>query len=177
MPEEPDIKNRIEAVLFVVGRYIGIEELAKICNLGSIGLVKDVLLELKKDYESRNTSLELTEEDNKWRLNIKGSYGHITNKILSDSELDSPTMKTLAIIAYKQPIEQSKVIKARGNSAYQHIKQLKEQNFITADVSGRTRILKLTKTFYDYFDVNKEEIKAKLEQDPNIKEALEKLPG
>lgn len=175
--DELDMKNKVEAILFVLGRYADVDEIAKACNLGSAGLVKDVLAELKKEYESRNSALEIIEEDNKWRLNIKGRYGSITNKILADADLDSPTMKTLAVIAYKQPIEQAKVIKARGNSAYEHIKQLKEQNFITSEASGRTRLLKLTKTFYDYFDTNKEEIKARLEQDPKIKEELEKLPG
>ncbi len=176
MEESNEIKNRIEAILFSIGSFIDVEELARICSIGSTGLVKDYLIELKRDYQERNTALELVEEDNRWKLNIKGKYGHIANKILSDSELDSPTMKTLAVIAYKQPIEQSKLIKARGNSAYQHIKQLKEQNFITSEPSGRTRILKLSKTFYDYFDVNKDEIKARLEH-PAIKEDLGKLPG
>lgn len=176
MENELDIKNKVEAILFASGRFIEIEELARICSIGSPGIIKDILLELKKEYESRNTALELIENAGRWKLNIKGRYGSLTNKLLEDAELDSAIMKTLALIAYKQPVEQSKIIKARGNSAYQHIKQLKEQNFIVSEASGRTRLLKLTKTFYDYFDINKDEIKARLEHNP-IKDELDKLPG
>ena len=174
MDIEPEIKNKLEAVLFTIGRFIDTEELARICNIGSAGIVKEALMQIKHDYSSRNTALELIEEDNKWRLNIKGQYGSITNKILANAELDSPTMKTLAMIAYKQPVQQSLIIKIRGNSAYDHIKQLKEQNFITSEAAGRTRILKLTKTFYEYFDINKDEIKAKL-QSIDIQKTLDNV--
>jgi len=68
------------------------------------------------------------------------------------------------MIAYKQPVEQSMIIKLRGNSAYDHIKQLKDQSFVTSEKSGRTRVLKLSKTFYSYFDVNKEEIQSKFNE-------------
>lgn len=169
-----ECKNKIEAILFTIGRFIGIEELAKLCNIGSFGYVKKALLELKKEYSGRNTSLEIIEEDNNWKLNIKNEYGHLTNQLVSDSELESPTMKTLAIIAYKQPVQQAEVIRIRGNSAYIHIKELKEQNFISAEKQGRTRLLKLTKTFYDYFNINKHEIKPRLEESI-VKDTIKKM--
>jgi len=77
----------------------------------------------------------------------------VTEKLLTDAELDKPTQETLAIIAYKQPMFQSDVIKIRGNSAYDHIKVLKEHDFVTSEKSGRTRVLKLAPKFFEYFDV------------------------
>ena len=82
--------------------------------------------------------------------------------MLSDSELDKPTQETLAIIAYKNPIFQSEVINIRGNKAYDHIKALKELDFINSEKSGRTRLLKITPKFFDYFDVVEDQLKAKL---------------
>ena len=47
MDIEPEIKNRLEAVLFTVGRFIDTEELARICNIGSSGIIKEALREAK----------------------------------------------------------------------------------------------------------------------------------
>ena len=45
--------------------------------------------------------------------------------------------------------------------AYEHIAKLKEMDLITSEKSGRTRLLKLTPKFYDYFDVAEEGLKEK----------------
>ena len=156
-----EVKHKIEAVLFTLGKFVSLEDLAKYCELGSIGLVKEALEELKKDYQVRTGSLEVQEHEDKVKLNIKKEFGYLTNKLLSSNELDSPTTKTLAIIAYKQPVTQNEVIKMRGNKAYDHIKSLKESNLVTAEKKGRTRLLKLTNNFYEYFDVMETEVKEK----------------
>jgi segregation and condensation protein B len=62
---------------------------------------------------------------------------------------------------------QSEIVKLRGNGAYDHIAKLKEMEFITSEKSGRTRLLKTTPKFYDYFDVVGEELKQKLENIQN----------
>lgn len=159
-----DIKNKIEAVLFTIGRFIELEELAKIVGIGSVGSLKEVLEELKKEYNGKDGSLEVINEENKWRLNIKNVYGNLANKLVGDAELDSPSIKTLAVIAYNQPAKQSDVIHTRGNKAYDHISQLLDRGFISSEKFGRTRQIKLTKTFYDYFDINRDEIKTRLQQ-------------
>jgi len=142
-----DIKNQIEAVLFTTGKFIDVEELARLCNMGSVGLVKQAIDELKQDYFNKNSSLEILEENNKFKLNIKKQYLHLTTSLLNDAELDRPTQETLALIAY---------------TAYEHIKRLKENEFIQAEKKGRTFLLKLTPKFYDYFDVIEGALKEKL---------------
>jgi len=158
-----DIKNKIEAVLFTTGRFIDIEELAKLCGIGSIGIVKEALTALKQDYETRNSALYIVEQGNKFKLNIKKEYLYLTETLLTDSELDKPTQETLAVIAYKNPAMQSEIIKIRGNGAYEHIKILKELDFVISEPSGRSKILKLTNKFYDYFDVVEDQLKSKIQ--------------
>ncbi|MCD4759426.1 SMC-Scp complex subunit ScpB [archaeon] len=155
-------KNKIEAVLFTTGRFLELEEIGKLCGVGSIGYIKTVLGELQKEYAGRSTALEIINDKDRWKLNIRKDYLHLTEKLLSDAELDMPTQATLALIAYKQPAIQSDVIRTRGNKAYDHVKKLKEEGFLIAEKFGRTRILKLTTKFYDYFDVVEDELKGKL---------------
>src|SRR3989338_9095541 len=148
-----DNLNKVEAVLFTTGRFMEEEELSNITGIASIGILKESLKKLQKKYDKNESSLQLIEDKNKWKLGLRKQYIYLTSKLLDDSELDRPTQETLAIIAYKQPLIQSDVIKLRGNKAYDHIKLLKENGMVVSEPFGRTRLLKLAPKFFDYFDV------------------------
>jgi segregation and condensation protein B len=76
-------------------------------------------------------------------------------------------MKTLSFIAYRQPVTQSYLAKVRGNLTYSHVKQLQEAGLIEEEKLGRTKILRTTPNFADYFN---------LSQDlQSMKKQLEKL--
>ncbi len=158
-----DDKNKVEAILFTTGRFLGLEELSRLCGIGSVGHLKDVIAELKRDYEKREGALDIIEQAENWKLGIRKEYLYLTEKLLSDAELDRPTQETLAVIAYKNPAMQSEIIKIRGNTAYDHIKILTDLGFVTSEVLGRTRLLKLTPKFYDYFDVVEDQLKSKMQ--------------
>jgi segregation and condensation protein B len=159
-------KNKIEAVLFTTGKFLSIDEISKLCGVGSIGFIKQALENLKEDYNKKNSALEIIkDEKNRWKLNIRKDYLYLTEELLTSAELDNPTQETLALVAYRQPAIQSDVVNYRGNKAYDHIKKLKEEGFIFSERFGRTRILKLTQKFYDYFDVVEDNLKEKLVSD------------
>ena len=60
-------------------------------------------------------------------------------------------MKTLAFIAYKQPLMQSNLVKVRSNKAYDHLKILEEKGFVSKEPKGRSYMLRTTKKFVEYF--------------------------
>ena len=156
-------KKKIEAVLFTTGRLMTSEEIANATGL-TVDVIKNLLTELKNDYDQKDSAMTIQQVDDKFKLNVKKEYGQITNKLVSTSELDSPTTKTLAIIAFKNPALQSDVIKIRGNKAYDHIERLKSEGLITSERHGRTRLLKLTPKFYEYFDTAEPAIKEKFKE-------------
>jgi segregation and condensation protein B len=158
-----DAKNKVEAILFTTGRFLKIDEISKMSGIGSMGYLRTILNELKEEYDKKKSSLEIFNEKDSWRLNLRKDYLYLTEQLLTDSELDTPTQETLAIIAYRQPAIQADVTNIRGNKSYDHIRTLKEQGFLTSEKFGRTRILKLTQKFYDYFDVVEDQLKSKLE--------------
>ncbi len=167
-----DIQKKVEAVLFITGKALTMEEIANFCNIGSLGSVKEAIESLIKDYQERCSSLEVVKEENRYRLNIRKEYNHLSTKLISNCELDAPTQATLALIAYKQPILQSDIIKMRGNTAYDHVHALKEMEFIISEKNGRTRSLRLAPKFFEYFDVVEENLKKKFGE---IAEKQEKL--
>ena len=162
-----DIKNRIEAVLFTVGRFVDLDELSKLTGIASKGTLNEALQSLINYYKNNSNSLEIVEDNSKFKLNLKKEYLYLTAQLLDQTEFDKPTQETLALIAYKQPVLQSYIIKLRGNGAYDHISRLKELEFIESEKSGRTRLIKTSAKFYDYFDVVGEELKQKLENIQN----------
>ena len=168
-----DIKNRIEAVLFTTGKFLDLDELSSLTGIASKGSLKEALQSLIEDYKIRENSLEIVQNGEKFKLNIKKHYLYLTTQLLNETEFDKPIQETLALIAYKQPVFQSEIIKMRGNTAYDHVKKIKEMEFVTSEKSGRTRLLKTTQKFYDYFDVVGTEIKEKFNEIENQKNSDE----
>ena len=163
-------KNKVEAVLFTTGKFTSLDEISKMTGINSIEQIKEILINLRKEYLNRHCALEIVEQGEKWKLNIRKDYVYLTEGFLTNSELDRPTQETLAVIAYKNPAQQHEIVKIRGNKAYDHIHSLKELDFITSEPSGRSRLLKLTQKFYDYFDIVEDKLKERLKIENETKD-------
>lgn len=156
--------QKVEAVLFTTGKFMGINDIARACGIASEGYVAELVKKLAEEYNRKNTSLIIIEQNGMWKMGINEEYKILASKLISSNEFDSPTTKTLAVIAYKQPSLQAEVVKIRGNKSYEHIAQLKEAGLVTSEKSGRTRVLKVTPKFYEYFDISEEKLKETFEQ-------------
>lgn len=170
-----ELKKKIEAILFATGRSLSLEELAKLCNAPSVNLVKDALLQMQKDYDLRASSLQLVGENDLWKIVLRKEYYSLTQDLLHKTELDKTLIETLAVIAWKQPILQSDIVKIRGTLTYDHVKVLRELGYIETEKFGRTRKLKLTSKFYDYFDTSKEDVKDKFKAIQDLTEKIENI--
>ena len=145
--------KKVEAILFVSGRFLSVQEIMSLSDLGSL-LVSDSLQKLKEKYSSEDTSLEIVERNNLWKMDVKKDYSYLVNKLATGSaEFSKAEQETLALIAYKQPIKQSVIIKIRGNKAYDHIAKFYDLELIKKKKVGHTYDLSLSDEFYDYFNV------------------------
>lgn len=169
-----DLKKRVETLLFATGRSLTLKELSDLTKIESLEEIKKSLEELKKDYSERDSSLHLVGENDIWKLAIKPDYTNFTSDLYSKNEMDKSLLETLSVIAWKQPIIQSDVVKVRGTLTYDHVKILKELGYVESEKFGRTRKLKLTSKFYDYFDVSKKELEEKFKNIKDVSEELEK---
>ena len=68
-------------------------------------------------------------------------------------ELKPPVLKTLTVIALKEPIRQSLLKDLRGSNAYEHVQELLEKGLISRhkDKNGRSYNIKTTQKFAEYF--------------------------
>ena len=91
-------------------------------------------------------------------MDLKDKYHFLSNKLATgNQEFTKAEQETLAIIAYKQPVKQSIVIKIRGNKAYDHIKKFKDLGLLIIKPQGHTLILELSDDFYEYFNLHDKE--------------------
>ena len=152
------LKSRIEAVLFVTAKVLQINEIAEILEEDP-EKVEEALLELIMDYASREGALEIDDE-NGYILQVKQEHLDIVEK-LCPVELKPAVLKTLTVIALKEPIRQTLLKDLRGSNAYEHIQELLEKGLISRhrDKNGRSFNIKTTQKFKEYFKL-KGDVKA-----------------
>ncbi|MFH1290568.1 MAG: SMC-Scp complex subunit ScpB [Nanoarchaeota archaeon] len=143
----------MEAALFLSGRPMTIQELITITDINPI-LLKKILSDLQDKYQ--NSGINLVQSENTWKMDVAEDFVDMINRLATgSSEFTKAEQETLAMIAYKQPIKQSVIVKIRGNKAYDHIKRFVEMNLLNKKRTGHTSELTLTERFYEYFHVNK----------------------
>ncbi|MBP7211776.1 SMC-Scp complex subunit ScpB [bacterium] len=148
--EQQELKARIEAVLFITAKAMEVKDIAEILGAESEE-VEQALLELIMDYSAREGALEIDDE-NGYILQVKTEFMDIVEK-LCPVELAPAVLKTLTVIAIKEPIRQAYLKELRGSTAYDHVKELVEKGLISRnkDKNGRSFNLKTTSKFAEYF--------------------------
>lgn len=155
----------IEAILFISGRFLSIKEIIQLSDLNTL-VIKDCIEKIKEKYKTEDSALDIIERDNLWKMDVRSEFHSIINKLASGSnEFTKAEQETLAIIAYKQPIKQSVIVKIRGNKAYDHIHRFLQLGLLKAKKQGHTNILALSELFYDYFNVADKKNPLKQEED------------
>jgi len=158
----------IEAALYVAGKPLDLKTLGIIVGVRSEEKAKELGRALKEKYGSSDSALEVLElSDGRFVMQLKPQYVADVKRLATRQLLTPGPMKTLSFIAYKQPITQSYVAKVRGNLAYSHVKQLREVGLIAEERLGRTKVLRTTPNFADYFNLSHET--------PALKKQLEHL--
>ena len=148
----------IEAALFAAGRAVSLEKLAKITGKPK-KTVLSAVQELMEAYTSRKCGLEIINLGERYVMQVKPEYSELMREV-APKELSAPKLRTLAIIAYHQPLIQSDLIEMRGSGAYEHIKDLIERGFVDSVPCGRSRQLSTTSLFADYFGLKRNDPRA-----------------
>lgn len=152
---ERENTRKIEAALFIAGRFMSIQELIALTDVNPI-LLKKILADLGDRY--KDLGIVITERGGAWKMDVADDFVGMVNKLASGSaEFTKAEQETLAIVAYKQPVKQSVIVKIRGNKAYEHVKKFVEMGMINKKRTGHTSELSLKEDFYDYFHLGKGE--------------------
>ena len=172
LEEDREIGNlkKVEAALFLSARYLNLQHLVMLTDINPL-MLKELLGKLIEKYNNENSAIEIITKNNMWKMDVRQEYVNMINKLATgSSEFTKAEQETLAVIAYKQPVKQSVVVKIRGNKAYDHIKHFIDIGLVQAKKMGHTKELKLSDDFFEYFHLQKKDGKMIIENNDITKE-------
>ena len=153
MEQSLSLPARLEAILYLKGRPLTLQELAELSGV-SPSQAEQGLLVLVASYAQRDTALEINHGNGRYGLQLRPGLGDLVRDLLP-VDLSTAALRTLATIALKKRILQSDLVDLRGSGAYDHIKELINQNFIERkrQSDGRSYWISLTEKFHRTFSV------------------------
>lgn len=154
------MKNKLallEAVLFTTDEPLSIEELEKIVKLKREELEK-LFSALRNRYSNPESGIKLSDVGG-YQLIVKQDYIQSVSNLTPHADLSRGLLRVLSIIAYHEPIKQSDIVKVVGNRTYEYVKDLENRGLIKTERKSRTKIMRTTPHFEDYFGAKKAEIK------------------
>jgi segregation and condensation protein B len=155
-------KALLEAALFVSDSPLSLERLAHIVGVGSEDEVRSMLEEIKYKLGEEDRGIELVETPEGFELRVKPEYRTRVARLAPFADLSDGMMRTLAIIAVKQPVKQSLIVRYQGNKTYNYIKDLEDKGLVKTEKYGRTKLVNTTDDFEKYFGKSSEEMKQML---------------
>jgi segregation and condensation protein B len=163
---------KLEAALYVAGRPVTLEELSGIIDKAE-STTRKLLENLGFEYRHREGALEIVElPRERYVLQLKPELTPDVARLIPGGLLSFATLQTLVYVALKQPVLQSELVAERGSHCYDHIKELTEKKFIEATPEGRSKLLKTTNLFADYFGLDPDRIRMKAQLKFKMKRIL-----
>ena len=154
-------KAVLEGLLFVVGEDgLTLDQIEDVLEVDE-ETSRNLIMELKKDYEDESRGLRIDFLGNRFKLTTKFEHKAYYQKLLENPEtnfLSQAALETLAIVAYNEPITRVQVDNIRGVSSTSIMRKLVAKGFIKevgrSDIPGRPILYETTHEFLDYFGLS-----------------------
>jgi len=145
-------KRYIEAAMFISSKPLSLEDFKRITGISALGYLKNLVDELKKEYDERGSAIEINEIDGKYEMRVRSAYIERVKEFAQEAEISKAALRTLAFIAKHDGILKSELVKKIGTQIYEDVKELTESGFVRQQKAGRTTKLFLTEKFRKYFE-------------------------
>ena len=171
--DRAEAKRIVEALIFVGEKPVSIDTLKDIVGEIEPAVVRALIEELNAEYASSARSFQIKE--------IAGGFQMMTDPVYSKwiaslykrppDKLTGPSLETLAIIAYRQPLTRSEIEAIRGVNVDGVLHTLEERGLIRTrgrlEAAGRPILYGTTTEFLQHFGLKS------LEELPKLKEFQE----
>lgn len=142
-----------------MGESVEVERLAAVIEEDK-KTTRELLAELREDYENREGGVTLMELEDSYQMCTKAEMYEYLVKIAKTPRkyvLTDTILETLSIIAYKQPVTRAEIEKIRGVSCDHAVNRLLEFGLIAEvgrmDAPGRPLLFGTTEDFLRSFGV------------------------
>jgi len=147
---ELGLETLLEAILFGSGKSLSVKELSE-----SLGYdeeeVSEGLTSLQGTLKRRRGgALRIVEIGGKWAMEVRPNVAdHLPKE--TKTEMPKKLLKAAALIAYHQPMPQSRLVELLGQKAYDYVRELSQYGMIMRRRDGNTRRLTTTRRFSEAF--------------------------
>ena len=121
----------------------------------SLGYDEDEMLDCLYSLRStlkrrRGGALQIAEVGDRWAIEVKPDIAeHLPKE--AKTELPKKLLKAASLIAYHQPMSQSRLVELLGQKAYDYVRELAQYGMIDRRKNGNTRRLTTTRRFSEAF--------------------------
>lgn len=154
-----NLRGPLEAVLFASGDPVSIEQLMDILQVDRVN-IEELLAGLDAELAERNSGLMLHKVAGGYQLVTRPDFFSYVEKLTQvvDKKLSAPTLETLSIIAFKQPITKQEIEHIRGVRIERALAKLLDLELIQEvgrkQVIGRPILYGTTEAFLKCFGLN-----------------------
>jgi len=157
-----DKKALLEAALFMSSDPVTLNTLSKVTGVDSKKELRELIYQIKQDHEVDTKGIELAITQEGYQFKVKENYIDQVSPLTPHSDLTQGMLRTLGLVALRQPMAQSQIVKIQGNKVYNYIKKLEKKGLVTTEKNGRTKVLRTTKEFERYFGKSLNDIQENL---------------
>ena len=150
----------LEGLLFVVGDDgVTLDDICQILEVDE-NKAKDLLIQLKKEYESDSRGIRISFLGETFKLTTKKEHKEYFQKLITQKEnvLSQAQLEVLAIIAYNEPLTRVEIDNIRGISSAYVIKKLLSKDLIKvsgkSNLPGKPNMYRTTREFLDCFGLS-----------------------
>ena len=150
------LNAQIEAILFVAGEPITLDEMARAMQV-ELEPAMNALLDVQVALDDRGSGLQVVHIAGGYQLATRPDVAEVIGRLLARtaSKLSRAALETLAIIAYRQPVTQPEIEAVRGVQVNGVVKTLLERKLIAEAgrkaAIGRPILYATTQEFLHYF--------------------------
>lgn len=147
---ELGLETLLEATLFGSGKSLSIKDLSE-----SLGYEEEEIQEALASLQGtlkrrRGGALRIVEIGGKWAMEVRPNVAdHLPKE--TKTEMPKKLLKAAALIAYHQPMPQSRLVELLGQKAYDYVRELSQYGMIMRRRDGNTRRLTTTRRFSEAF--------------------------
>lgn len=133
---------QLEAVLFIAREPLSGRRLSQMVELPDGIRVRPLLQQLNDDYDRRQCAFRVIEVAGGFQLRTRPEFAPWLLRLQEvpvTVRLSAPTMETLAVIAYRQPVLRAEIERIRGVQCGELIRQLMDRDLVK--IAGRSEEL------------------------------------
>ncbi|OGS57156.1 MAG: hypothetical protein A3K60_05610 [Euryarchaeota archaeon RBG_19FT_COMBO_56_21] len=155
----------IEAELFSAAKPVTVTDLQTASGLDA-RTIRSALKKLMDEYNESERAIEIAKMGPRYAMQVKKDFSKEAGR-LANLKIPKDVLKTASLIAYYQPVLQSKMFDLIGNRIYDDVKELIDLGLVKAKPKRKSVELTTTKKFIETFGIDarsRGDVKAWLEE-------------